>query len=53
LELKRTLNFALQNDINRETGIGYFDLENYEEEETDRLPSTSDLANAIIPKIDD
>ena len=35
LELKRMLNFVLQNDINKDIGSNYYDLENYEEEEND------------------
>ena len=36
LELKRLLNFVLQNDVNKDIGSNYYDLENYEEEENDK-----------------
>jgi hypothetical protein len=53
LELKRSLNFALQNDANRDIGSAYYDLENYEEEEEDIevLPGIENVAAKTLPTL--
>lgn len=48
LELKRMLNFVLQNETNRDIASNYYDIQNYEEGETDQLPTLAEtIANAM------
>ena len=43
------LNFALQNDANKDIGSNYYDLENYEEEENDLKQSLLEVMQKALP----
>eukprot|EP00347_Sterkiella_histriomuscorum_P011653 403371632 len=49
LELKRMLNFVLQNDANKDIGSTYYDLENYEEEENDQQQTIEEVMRKAYP----